>query len=44
MSATVSHLDMAPFHEVGCLPKNISSSDGGEKPEEGGGWEAMSEL
>lgn len=32
------------FHEMGCLPKNISGSDGGEEPEEGGGWEAMSEL
>lgn len=29
---------------MNCLSKNISGSDGGEEPEEGGGWEAMSEL
>lgn len=28
---------------MGCLPKNISDSDGGEESEEIGGWEAMSE-
>lgn len=29
---------------MGFLPKNVSGSNGGEEPEEGGGWEAMSEL